>query len=259
MDKKIIFITAAVALSLVAALAAWRVLSCAPSAVQTGDPAEHDPVKAKEAYQKLIEKFPSSKDIPKAQEAIEALNIKILFSREITPNSSLYEVQKGDSLTKIARKFNTTVELLTRANGIEAGNIRAGQKIKVSNIKFSILVDKSQKILMLKADDEIFKTYRVAVGKASTPTPIGTFKIVNKLVDPPWYPKGGGMIPAGDPKNVLGSRWLGISKESYGIHGTVDPSSIGKDATDGCVRLKNEDVEELYSIVPDGTEVTIVD
>jgi lipoprotein-anchoring transpeptidase ErfK/SrfK len=216
-------------------------------------------VKAKESYKRFMEKFPASKNILKAQESLENLNVRILFSPEKTAGTALYEVRKGDNLTKIAKKFNTTVELLARSNNIEPGAVRTGAKIKVPTVKFSIVVDKSQNILTLKADGDIFKTYRVATGKTSSPTPAGTFKITDKIIDPPWYPPGRKMIPSGDPQNVLGSRWLGISKPSYGIHGTVDPSSIGKNVTDGCVRLKNPDVEELYAIVPDGTEVVIVD
>ena len=67
------------------------------------------------------------------------------------------------------------------------------------------------------------------------------------------------MIPAGDPKNVLGSRWLGISKPSYGIHGTTQPEAIGQSVTEGCVRMRNLEVEELYMLVPEGTEVVITD
>jgi lipoprotein-anchoring transpeptidase ErfK/SrfK len=67
------------------------------------------------------------------------------------------------------------------------------------------------------------------------------------------------MIPAGNPQNILGSRWLGLDKEGYGIHGTTEPQSLGKQATAGCVRMQNSEVEQLYSIVPKGTEVTIVD
>jgi lipoprotein-anchoring transpeptidase ErfK/SrfK len=185
--------------------------------------------------------------------------VKILFSPTITPDSISYEVQKGDNLVKIARKNGTTVELITRSNGLKNANIRVGQKLKVTKLKFSIVVDKSQNILTLKADGNVFKTYRVATGKETSPTPVGTFKITNKIVDPPWYPPTGKMIPSGDPKNILGSRWLGISKPSYGIHGTTDPASIGSNATAGCVRMKNADVEELFAIVPEGIEVVIVD
>ena len=83
--------------------------------------------------------------------------------------------------------------------------------------------------------------------------------MINKIVNPPWYKEPGVVIAAGDPKNVLGSRWIGISKPSYGIHGTVQPESIGQSVTEGCVRMKNSDVEELYAIVPEGTQVVIVD
>ena len=217
-----------------------------------------DLLKAKEIYQKIIEKYPGSSNILKEQEVLDNLNIKILFSPIVTPDSSIYEVQKGDTLTRIARKFNTTTELISKANNLKDANVKLGKKLKISKAKFSIVVDKSQNILTLKSDQDIFKTYRVSTGKNSC-TPVGTFKITNKLIDPPWYPSTGGMIPAKDPKNVLGSRWLGLSKQGYGIHGTIEPDSIGKSVTEGCVRMKNSDVEELYSIAPIGTEVVIVD
>lgn len=217
-----------------------------------------DLLKMKEVYQNIIEKFPSSRNVPKAQEALESTNIKLVFSDINTPDSFIYVVQKGDSLDKIARKFTTTVEMIMQANGLKAGILRAGKKLKITKLKFTIAVDKSQNILTLKSDGNVFKTYRVSTGKDSC-TPVGTFKIITKIVDPPWYPSKGKMIPSGDPKNVLGSRWLGISKPSYGIHGTIDPGNIGKSVTEGCVRMKNEEVEELYKIVPIGTEVVIVD
>ena len=217
-----------------------------------------DLLKARETYRKIIEKYPGSNNILKEQEALDNLNVKILFSSIVTPDSLVYEVQKGDTLTRIAKKFNTTTELISKANNLKDANVKLGKKLKISKTKFSIVIDKSQNILTLKSDQDIFKTYRVSTGKNSC-TPVGEFKIVNKLIDPPWYPSAGGMIPAKDPKNVLGSRWLGLSKQGYGIHGTIEPESIGKSVTEGCVRMKNSEVEELYSIVPVGTEVVIVD
>ena len=136
--------------------------------------------------------------------------------------------------------------------------LKYGRKLKITKLRFSIAIDKSQNILTLKADGKIFKTYRASTGKDSS-TPTGNFKIITRIIDPPWYPASGKIIPPGDPKNVLGSRWLGISKPSYGIHGTIDPQSIGKSVTEGCVRMTNREVEEIYSIVPMGTEVVIVD
>lgn len=215
-------------------------------------------LKARDAYQKMIERFPDSKDIQKAQEELDSLNIKILFSPIPTADSFFYVVEKGDNLVKLAKKFGTTKELIAQANSIKDGLIKIGKALKISKAKFSIVVDKSQNILTLKSDGNIIKTYRVSTGKNNS-TPAGSFKITSKLVDPPWYPPTGGVIAAGDPKNVLGSRWLGISQARYGIHGTIEPESIGKSVTEGCVRMKNPDVEELYTIVPEGTEVVIVD
>ncbi len=217
-----------------------------------------DLLKAREMYQRIIEKFPASSDIARVREALDGVNIKILFSAIPTPDSFIYEVRKGDSLSKIAKKFSTTTELIEKANGLKDGVLRIGKKLKITKAHFSIVVDKSQNILMLKSAQEILKTYNVSTGKNNS-TPVGTFKITNKITNPPWYPPTGGMIPSGDPRNVLGSRWMGISKESYGIHGTTQPESIGKSVTEGCVRLKNSDVEELYAIVPEGAEVVIVD
>ena len=67
------------------------------------------------------------------------------------------------------------------------------------------------------------------------------------------------VIPADSPDNILGSRWMGFDLPGYGIHGTTEPESIGKSCTQGCVRMLNSEVEELYDIVPVGTEVTILD
>lgn len=217
-----------------------------------------DLVKAKAVYQGLIEKFPGSNRIAAAQDALEDVNIKLLFSNLPTADSEIYEVQKGDTLNKIARKMSTTPEMIMRSNGLKGPAIQAGRSIKISKMKFSIVIDKSQNILTLRSGQDIVKTYRVSTGKNSC-TPVGTFKIINKIVNPPWYPSTGGMIASGDTKNVLGSRWLGISKQGYGIHGTVQPESIGTSVTEGCVRMKNSEVEELYDIVPEGTEVVITE
>jgi lipoprotein-anchoring transpeptidase ErfK/SrfK len=218
----------------------------------------HDLLKTKETYQKLIDRFPSSPKISDAQSALEDVNVKLLFSDLPTDDSFIYVVQKGDNLVKIAKKFSTTVELISKSNGLQTDFLRYGKKLKITKHKFSIVVDKSQNILTLKADGNLFKTYNVSTGKNSC-TPVGTFTIITKIVDPPWYPPKGKVIMPGDPKNVLGSRWLGISKQSYGIHGTIDPQSIGKSVTEGCVRMRNNEVEELFAIVPEGTEVVIVD
>ena len=101
------------------------------------------------------------------------------------------------------------------------------------------------------------KKYSVATGKKNC-TPVGEFKITDKLVHPTWF-KTGAILPPGSPENALGTRWMGFDKPSYGIHGTIEPKSIGTQASEGCIRMLNEEVEELYSMVPVGTKVIIQD
>ena len=212
---------------------------------------------ARDAYKKAYETYPEVSIVKIAKPRMEELGMNILFSPLVDSYSKEYIVQAGDSLAKIAKVFGTTIELIKRSNNLAGDNIRQGQKLKVATAKFSVVVDKSQNILLLKQNDDVIKTYKVATG-ANNCTPVGTFKITTKLVDPVWY-KTGAAVPPGSPENILGTRWMGISKEGYGIHGTTDPSSLGKQATAGCVRMLTSDVEELYSILPEGSEVTIVD
>ncbi len=217
-----------------------------------------DFVPARAAYQKLISDYPNYREVMDWQKRLEDLNIRLLFSPVITPKSIEYEIKPGDSLDKIAREYKTTAELIMKSNNLSSENISPGKKIKVWNASFSIVVDKSQNTLVLKSGEEVFKTYTVATGLNNS-TPVGTFKIIEKIMNPPWYKPQGGMIPAGSRQNILGTRWLSLDKEGYGIHGTTDPQSLGKQTTAGCVRMLNAEVEQLYSIVPKGTEVTIVD
>ncbi len=212
---------------------------------------------AKLIYQKLVGELPNSRQIIEWQKKIDGINIKLLFSSTVTPGSVLYEIKPGDTLVKIAKEFKTTTELIMKSNNLASDKIMPGRKIKVWNTPFSILVDKSQNTLVLKTEDEIIKTYIVSTG-ASNCTPIGNFKIINKLPNPTWF-KSGAVIPANSPGNILGSRWLGFDLPGYGIHGTVEPQNLGSQVTQGCVRMSNSEVEELYTSVPVGTEVTIID
>lgn len=208
-------------------------------------------------YIRLVNDFPNSGEVMNWQKNIDNINIRLLFSPVITPKSVLYEIKPGDTLTKIAREFKTTPDLIKKSNNLKDDRINPGRKIKVWTGSFSILVDKSQNILILKSDEEIIKTYVVSTGKNNC-SPVGTFKITSKLVNPTWF-KAGAVVPANSPDNILGTRWMGIDKPSYGIHGTTEPQSLGKQVTQGCVRMSNPEVEELYTIVPIGAEVVIVD
>ncbi len=227
-------------------------LKQASSALKEGDYLE-----ARDLYKKALEVTEDIGKLKLIQSNIEDLNMKVMFSSVMDDCGIEYVVQPNDALSKIARKHGTTVGLIKRSNNLESDIIFPRQKLKINTCKFSAVVDKSQNLLFLKSGDEVIKTYLVATGKDNS-TPIGNFKIINKLTHPTWY-RTGAVISPDSPENILGSRWMGFDIKGYGIHGTTEPKRLGEQITLGCVRMKNEEVEELYDIIPVGTEVTIVD
>lgn len=109
--------------------------------------------------------------------------------------------------------------------------------------------------MALIEDGQVKKVYSVATGKQSTPSPTGSFHIVVRVVDPTYYHEGNVIAPG--PHNPLGTRWMGLDRKGYGIHGTNAPQSIGKSASHGCIRMAKGDLEELFSLVKAGDEVEI--
>lgn len=194
---------------------------------------------------------------PQALQPVETPFFRSLMSQEPDNTSTLYEVKKGDSLSTIAKAHGTTVELIRKINALSSDRLSIGQKLKIPNVVFSVVVDKSQNSLILKGGEEVLKTYVVSTGSDNS-TPAGVFKVTDKLVNPTWY-KSGAVVPFGSPENVLGSRWIGLTKKGYGIHGTTEPDRLGQQITAGCIRMRNEEVEELFGFVTPHTEVTIVD
>jgi len=205
-----------------------------------------------EVYEKIKREYPESPQMKEVFSGLGKLKMKLLFYPLITKKSLLYEVKSGDTLEGIARKFNTTVGLIMKSNGLRGDLIRIGDKLKVVTAGFFLVVDKSLNLLTLKMDDEVIKTYRVSTGPT---TPVGMFKITSKLIRPLWK----GVYLPSHPDYPLGSRWMGINSSEYGIHGTDKPEEVGKVVTKGCIRMTNPDVEELYLILPTGTEVTVIE
>lgn len=118
-----------------------------------------------------------------------------------------------------------------------------------------IVVSISERRLAVVEEKKVVKSYPIAVGAEESPSPTGKFRIVNKLTDPTYYSPGTIITPG--PLNPLGSRWLGLDKEHYGIHGTNDPASIGRAASQGCIRMAQTDVEELFTLARIGDSVAI--
>ncbi len=187
--------------------------------------------------------------------APEAGKTQSLFSRIETLDHLTHTINPGDTLAGLAKKYGTTVELLRKNNGVSGDKIYAGMKLKVPTAQFSVRVDRRTNRLLILADDKPLKRYKVATGREDR-TPPGTFKIINKLENPTWY-NAGAVVPPDSPKNILGTRWMGFDKPGYGIHGTTLPETIGAYSSKGCIRMLNSEVEELYAILPLGTQVLV--
>jgi lipoprotein-anchoring transpeptidase ErfK/SrfK len=207
------------------------------------------------------------------------------LSLPLTKSTVTHTVQTGETLYGIVLKYfqsGTFQELIVDYNEIaNPTNLKAGIEIKIPNpfyndknvlkatiakqtlsklkVSYYIEVNKSKNTLAIYNNQKLIRTLPVATGKAINLTPVGTFKIVNKIKDPWYSPKG---IAGGTPQNPLGVRWLGLNVPNtkgtkYGIHGTNNPTSIGKYASLGCIRMNNKDVQWLYDQIPIGTKVVI--
>ena len=118
-----------------------------------------------------------------------------------------------------------------------------------------LIVSIADRQLAVVENDRTIQVFAVAVGAVGTPSPVGTFTIVNRLEHPTYY-RPGKIVPPG-PRNPLGTRWMGLSMKGYGIHGTDRPQSIGQAKSSGCIRLRNADVERLFELVRTGDQVEL--
>lgn len=225
-------------------------------------------VAARTLAEKVISQSPAfSAPWRQAATIISTVNTQLINSDAPAPEKLSYIIKSGDSLARIAKKFNTTIEALQRGNDLPEGSARIypGDVLRVYQGEWNIEVVKSNFVLILRDGGRLFKLYNVGVGRQNR-TPVGTFLIDTKQKEPAWTPPGR-HIPYGDPDNVLGTRWLGLKPTGetdrhllgYGIHGTWTPETIGTAASEGCIRMRNENVNELFALVPHGTPVRIKD
>jgi lipoprotein-anchoring transpeptidase ErfK/SrfK len=138
---------------------------------------------------------------------------------------------------------------------IAAAEALAQERAQESKTARRIVVSFPDRKLALVEGEHVIKVYDIAVGKPSTPSPAGEFQIVNHIANPTWY--GPGKVVGPGAGNPAGTRWMGLSAPGYGIHGTNAPSSIGKAASHGCIRMRNRDVEELFELVGVGVTVEL--
>jgi len=140
--------------------------------------------------------------------------------------------------------------------GMQAMGQQAAVPAGSGTAKRVIVVSLQDRRLALVEDGQVKKMYTVAVGKPSTPSPVGTFHIERRVKNPTYQHEGKTVLPG--PGNPVGTRWMGLSVKGYGIHGTNEPRSIGKAASHGCIRMAKADLEEMYEMVAVGDTVELV-
>ncbi|QHE51249.1 L,D-transpeptidase family protein [Pontibacillus sp. HMF3514] len=161
-----------------------------------------------------------------------------------------HTIKKGETLSQIAQDYRISLSSLLGANQIPNPNlIYPGQVITIPGFpdvetqSYKILVSLNNRTLTLqRKNSTTVKRYPIAIGRMLSGTPTGDYIIINK---------------APNPGGPFGTMWMSLSKEHYGIHGTNNPSSIGKAVSKGCIRMYNRDVEELARTIPIGTPVHI--
>lgn len=205
---------------------------------------------------------------------LRELNGWIVFTPHSRPapgypsNVVHHTVKRGEFLGSVAQKYGVTVGAIKRLNGIapESDLIRPGDELKVLRGRCEIVIDRGRLRLTAWVDGKFLNEYAVGVGRDDK-TPLGEFRIATRQIDPDWTTPDGQTLPFGHPENILGTRWLGFGRRGsgrgIGIHGSVLKDDkwegVGMRVSNGCIRLANPDVEELYDFAVRGTAVRIVE
>ena len=163
---------------------------------------------------------------------------------------------KTNRLTKWVTAMSMTILLEIPAMSQTVSAIESAPKEPVQ-IKRTIVVSLEDRKLALVEDGQVRKVYTVAVGKPSSPSPVGTFTIQRRVKNPV-YQHDGKVVQPG-PANPVGTRWMGLSVKGYGIYGTNEPKSSGKAASHGGgIRMARKDLEEMYEMVHVGDSVELI-
>lgn len=238
-------------------------------------------VKARELYNKALRhELASDADKAMLRDKLQSISMDLLFSSKIATGDTWvegYAVQGGDSYDRIRKRNQLAVDwrLLERLNHTPPSKLKVGQKIKLVHGPFHAVVSKSSYRLDLytgSPDDpsswDFVRSFKVGLGENDS-TPIGTFVVKqgSKLVNPPWTnPRTGEHFDANDPKCPIGEHWIGLAGlgstsafTGYGIHGTIEPDSIGQQRSMGCVRMGAEDVAQVYELLVEGISIVKIE
>jgi lipoprotein-anchoring transpeptidase ErfK/SrfK len=191
-----------------------------------------------------------------------------LFSERNRLASRLQSVSalRDEALTGDAMKVNGLSKWVVAVSAAMVMGIEAmGQTADVATqnapaqpvqVKRTIVVSLEDRKLALVEDGQVKKVYTVAVGRPTSPSPVGIFSIQRRVKNPVYQHEGTVIEPG--PRNPVGTRWMGLSVKGYGIHGTNEPKSIGKAASHGCIRMARKDLEEMYEMVHVGDTVELI-
>lgn len=179
----------------------------------------------------------------------------------------VYTVKDGDYLGKIARRFKKdgvqveagTIMVLNRIRN--AKNLQVGQTIKVPVAPITAVLEKDSYALMVFVGDQLLRLYWVGHGK-NDHTPVTEFEVVAKQAKPDWTAPDGNVYPYGHKENVLGEFFIKFGHPQYsgfGAHGTTEPESICTQASMGCIRMFDQDIQELFELLPRGAKVIVRD
>ena len=174
-----------------------------------------------------------------------------------------YVVQPGDRLESIARRYRVGWQSIATVNGISPERLPVGGRLKVARGPVSVIIEKSRFCATAHVNGYYLASWPVAIGRFGR-TPSGRFVVAEKVLDPAWHGRDQ-TIAADDPSNPLGEHWIGLDREDgspsggLGLHGTINPASIGTAASGGCVRLHPSDIEQLFGWLVPGSAVEIRD
>lgn len=231
-----------------------------PSLLERAEAAYHQGrwEESRRTLMRAVQLAKTPEEIRTSVERLGRLHVELLLSPSDQPETVWVLVQPGDSIAKIAKRANTTVELLLQMNRLSRqGTLRVGRRLKVPIERFSVEIDISDNVADLKLGGRFFKRYPVSTGAAGN-TPVGVFEVTDRILHPDWWhPVEKRKIPYGDPEHRIGSHWLGWTKKGFGMHGTDEPEKIGQPVSLGCVRFRNEDIAELFMLLPTGTNVVV--
>ena len=176
-----------------------------------------------------------------------------------------YVVQPGDSLVAIRKKviaerpnLNLCTGLIQRANQLRDGNsIYPNQKLRIPLDPVHTLVSLKARFLLYYHGEEVVAAWPVTIGREDRTVP-GEYTAGEKQEEPMWF-RQGDPVPFGEPDNPLGTRWIAWNgSNGLGFHGTWEPETIGQAASDGCIRMRNEDVEALFEVLPRGSRIVVL-